>query len=133
MHEFFAFRPMLDTDPTAKNVKISCFSAMARRLIGIKEHEMHSIKARYMIQESYSIDFTLRMENSDLTLSLSGDVEQHHSEMYYLIKNFRIAGCPSPVLPDIELVKMDGNWVHRESRKETNLSETIGQVIDARS
>ena len=85
-----------------------------------------------MVKENYVISFDCKLENSSLVIHLAADVELHHSKTYYLVKNFRTARDSSrAVLPNIEIKKLNGIWVHRDSEKESNLSMDVGAQIDA--
>jgi hypothetical protein len=84
-----------------------------------------------MITYAYSIDFVFPLESSHLSISVTADVEVHHSVTHYLVRNFR-AGLKHdhPVLPDIAIKKLNGRWVHMDSEKETQLSILVGNAID---
>ncbi len=84
-----------------------------------------------MINRNYSIAFNFRLEHSNLTIPLTADIEVHHSETYYVVKNFRIQSQKvRSVLPDVRIKKVNGLWVHCDSSKETTLSMEAGQAID---
>ena len=84
-----------------------------------------------MIGEKYAISFQTRLEHTDKLISLMADVEVHHSATSYLIRNFKLANDPSrTVLPDIQIKKVRGKWVHCDSEKESKLSIEVGQAID---
>jgi hypothetical protein len=85
----------------------------------------------FMITSTYSIDFVFPLESSHLSISVTADVEVHHSVTHYIVKNFR-AGLKRdhPVLPDIAIKKLNGRWVHIDSEKETCLSSVVGDAID---
>jgi hypothetical protein len=84
-----------------------------------------------MIRQKFVIAVDYRLENSSINLSLEADVEQHHSETWYMVKGFRIANRPGgAVLPDMKIRRLNGKWVHRDSEKETNLSVIAGAAID---
>jgi hypothetical protein len=84
-----------------------------------------------MIKQKFAITFNYRLENSSANLPLVADVEQHHSEAWYLITGLKVANRPGgAVLPDIKIRKLNGIWVHRDSEKETNLSVIAGDAID---
>ena len=84
-----------------------------------------------MIGEKYAISFQTRLEHTDKLISLTADVEVHHSATSYYIRNFQMANHPSrAILPDIQIKKVKGKWVHCDSEKESKLSTEVGKVID---
>jgi hypothetical protein len=84
-----------------------------------------------MIKRNYSIAFSFRLDKSNLTIPLTADVEVHHSETFYVIKNFRTQSQKErSVLPDVRIKKANGMWVHCDSGKETTLSMKVGEAID---
>jgi hypothetical protein len=71
------------------------------------------------------------LDKSNLTIALTADVEVHHSETFYVIKNFRTQSQKErSVLPDVRIKKANGMWVHCDSGKETTLSMEVGEAID---
>jgi len=85
-----------------------------------------------MITGNNHIEFDFMMESARFNIRLQADVEEHHSNVYYLVKNIRAAGHEGPsILPDIRIHKRHGLWVHTDSGKETHLSLTVGQALDA--
>jgi hypothetical protein len=84
-----------------------------------------------MITSRYSIAFVFPLESSHLSISITADVELHHSVPHYMVKNFRTGlKHDHPVLPDIAIKKLHGRWVHVDSEKETLLSILVGKAID---
>ena len=84
-----------------------------------------------MIKNNYSIAFNFRLDHSNLTVPLTADIEVHHSETYYIVKNFRTKTQKErSVLPDVRIKKANGMWVHCDSGKETTLSMEVGDAID---
>jgi len=84
-----------------------------------------------MINRTYSIAFNFRLDNSNLTIPLNADIEVHHSETFYVVKNFRTPSQEErSILPDVRIKKVNGMWVHCDSGKETTLSEEVGIAID---
>lgn len=82
---------------------------------------------------TYTIQFDFLVDAARLNITLEADVQEHHSDTYYVITNFRIPGHGSrPVLPDITVQKKNGVWVHTDSGQSTNLSTTVGNVIETR-
>jgi len=83
-----------------------------------------------MVTSSYSIAFNFKLEDSDRFVTLTAQIEKHHSKTYYTVKDFR--SHPSQnrsILPDIMIKKVKGRWVHCDSEKESNLSIAIGKAI----
>jgi hypothetical protein len=90
-----------------------------------------ALKLLSMIRKSFVIAFDYQLESSSVRLPLIADVEQHHSETWYLVKGLKMAGRPGgAVLPDMKIRRLNGKWVHRDSDKETNLSVIAGEAID---
>jgi len=83
-----------------------------------------------MTTHSYTIAFDYILGDSRFKISLSADVEVPHSELYYVVRNFRSGQGHPSLLPDLELKKVNGLWVHRDSEKETDLSIAVGKAID---
>jgi hypothetical protein len=84
-----------------------------------------------MVKQKFTIAFDYQLENSPVHLPLEAEVEQHHSETWYLVKGLRVANRPGgTVLPDMQIRRMNGKWVHKDSEKETNLSVIAGDAID---
>ena len=85
-----------------------------------------------MITSTYSIALNFQVDNSKLIISLTADVEVHHSESHYIIKNFKAEPeRKGSVLPDIIIKKKNGRWVHLDSEKESQLSIQVGKGIEA--
>ena len=86
-----------------------------------------------MSMKLYSLAFSYAIEGGKLKVDLMADVEEHHSETWYKVKNFRIRSSDKLTqLSEVELRKINGTWVHRDSRKESELSRAIGAAIDAK-
>ena len=80
---------------------------------------------------SFIIDFDFRVDNGRFKIRLRADIEVQRSTGSYLVKNFRIAGREeSGVLPEVLLRKADGQWVHTDSGKTSDLSVVIGEAIE---
>ena len=85
-----------------------------------------------MITDKYTIAFTFELDNGVYNVPLTADVEKHHSEVRYVIKNIRTSSYPKgAIIPDVCLKKVAGRWMHCDSYKETQLSVEIGKAIDA--
>jgi hypothetical protein len=84
-----------------------------------------------MVTAAYTIAFNFKLENSNLSVPLTAEVEQHHSETYYIVRKFKVASHSRDfVLPNISIKKKNGQWVHVDSEKETRLSTMVGQMIE---
>ena len=83
-----------------------------------------------MITALHEIEFVFPLDESRLALQLSADVEVHHSDLFYVVKNIRRKGRDQALLPEITIKKVGSNWVHVDSGKETKLSDAAGQAID---
>ena len=82
---------------------------------------------------NFPIQFNLLVEAARLNLVLEADVQEHHSDIYYIVTNFRRSGHASrTVLPSIAIRKEGGQWVHTDSGRATELSAAVGRAIDDR-
>jgi hypothetical protein len=90
-------------------------------------------KAIYMKATAYTVAFNFDVRPAGLKIPLMAEVELHFSEPHYIVKNIRMVGGIDSisVLPDLDLKKIGGRWVHSESEKESELSIGIGKAIDA--
>lgn len=85
-----------------------------------------------MITAAFTIRFSFLADEARLNLLLEADVQEHHSDTFYIVKNIRVAGKPdNHVLPQISIRKQDDLWVHTDSGKATDLSIAAGGSIDA--
>lgn len=89
----------------------------------------------------FEIDFDFPVASSNLKISLRATVELHHSEPYYVVRNFYLSDTAKDawrhsVLPDQEVkrIKRDDElvWVHKDSGKESELSIAIGKGIEGK-
>ena len=85
----------------------------------------------------FEIKFDFPVASSDLKISLKATAELHHSEPYYLVRNFQLDNSNTDnhsVLPEQEIKRVNRNdsfvWVHRDSEKESDLSIAIGTGIE---
>ncbi|HVS95677.1 MAG TPA: hypothetical protein VHE54_04295 [Puia sp.] len=85
-----------------------------------------------MITSTFSIRFNFPVDAARLNITLQADVQEHHSDTYYLVSNFHVPGHDNrPMLPPIKIRKEGDLWVHTDSGKATNLSVAAGEAIDA--
>ncbi len=91
------------------------------------------------MRKPFEIKFDFPVALSDLKISLAATVEIHHSEPYYLVRDFYFANSENSnlsnsVLPNQEVkrIKRGGSfvWVHKDSSKESELSLAIGKGIE---
>ena len=85
----------------------------------------------------FEIRFDFPVASSDLRISLKATAELHHSEPYYQIRNFQLDNSNTDnhsVLPEQEITRIKRNdsfvWVHKDSKKESELSIAIGSGIE---
>lgn len=79
------------------------------------------------------VRFTFLIDPAKLKVNLEADVILHQTYTYFVVSNFRMPGhANGAVLPDIEIRKKDGIWVHIDSGKETDLSRAVGQAIEVK-
>jgi hypothetical protein len=85
-----------------------------------------------MIKKSFIVYFEFPYPSKNGHLDMSADIEQHHSQTYYVVDNFRIVprNSDGPVLPSISIRKLGDAWLHTETNKETQLSRIVGEAID---
>ncbi|MBS1665261.1 MAG: hypothetical protein JST68_29720 [Bacteroidetes bacterium] len=84
-----------------------------------------------MITANFKIRFDFLVDSARLSITLEADVQEHHSETYFVVSNFHLPGkTDSTVLPPIYIRKENGRWVHTDSGKETDLSTAAGHAID---
>lgn len=91
------------------------------------------------MKQPFEIRFDFPLANSDLIVSLRATAEIHHSEIYYVVKNFHLANNQPKknevsMIPEQEIkqIERDGQtvWVHKESERESLLSLAMGKAID---
>jgi hypothetical protein len=114
---------VLEKDGVSDKISVDCFS-----------------KTKYQCMEKqFKIQFNFPLEHSLHTIPLQASVTLHHSEPYYVVEAFRFAGTDNDrrsLLPAIQIKYVknrDGKnvWVHKDSERESELSSTIGKVIEA--
>jgi len=77
-----------------------------------------------------TVQFRYELRPDSIFIDLIADVEPL-KDGGYLVKNIRkrIEAIES-LIPAFILQKWNGEWAHKDSGKETNLSEAIGRAID---
>jgi hypothetical protein len=81
--------------------------------------------------QSGSINFSLLLVDS-LHLHLKGTIESYVDGVFTIINIRRLEQTTGSLLPPIRIKKKEGQWVHIDSDKETDLSVAIGHAIDIR-
>jgi len=85
-----------------------------------------------MTSNSYTIAFTYLLDNGKFRVDLLADVEAIEPNRLYSVKNFRThRSNERQVLPDVQLKKHKGLWIHPDSEKESELSRAVGAAIEA--
>jgi hypothetical protein len=91
------------------------------------------------MSKSFEIKFNFPLEHSMHTIPLKATAELHHSEPYYVIEGFRFDGKKSEkqslsLLPSVQIkykkIAGKGVWVHKDSERESALSQAIGKAIE---
>lgn len=78
-----------------------------------------------------TIQFNFSLDKGRLEVLLEADVRHDDPSAFYRVKNFRVPGSSSiSILPEIQIKKTDGHWVHKDSGWHTELSEAVGKAID---
>jgi hypothetical protein len=92
------------------------------------------------MNQPFEIKFDFALAHSDLIISLSATAELHHSTPYYVVDHFHFPGMrPGKedlfVLPPQEITQVTRCdkkiWVHKDSERESLLSQAIGKAIEA--
>ena len=85
-----------------------------------------------MSTSTFTIRFGFPVDAARLNITLEADVQEHHSDTFYVVSNFHVPSHDSrPMLPPIRIRKEGNVWVHTDSGKATNLSVAAGEAIDA--
>jgi hypothetical protein len=91
------------------------------------------------MKQPFEIKFDFPLAHSDLIVSLRATAEIHHSDVYFIVRNFHLSGTEPQeqnisMIPDqeIKFIRRDSGrvWVHRESLRESMLSLSIGKAIE---
>lgn len=89
--------------------------------------------------DPFEIKFDFPLDHSPYTLALKARVRLHASESYYVVDSFLFEKTNQSkslhsILPDIEIKYLKtatkGMWVHKDSERESQLSQTIGKAIE---
>ena len=88
-----------------------------------------------------TIHFSYPLADSSIVFKLEALATLHHSDPYYVVNNFRVAGrahTKYDALPEVKIRKLkeeDGSftWVHCDSGRPTELSILLGKEIDEQS
>jgi hypothetical protein len=81
------------------------------------------------MKQSGSINFSLLLVDS-LHLHLKGTIEGYVDGVFTITNIRRLEQNTGSLLPPIRIKKKEGQWVHTDSDKETDLSVAIGHAID---
>lgn len=78
-----------------------------------------------------TIQFNFSLDKGRLEVLLEADVQQDDPGVFYRVKNFRMPGSSSiRILPEIQIKKTDGHWVHSDSGWQSELSKAVGAAIE---
>jgi hypothetical protein len=79
----------------------------------------------------YDIYFDYYLERSGDAVRLQASVIREESDKSYIVRDIRpIHRSHGSIIPDVQLKRKNGYWVHIDSEKETDLSIAIGKAID---
>ena len=82
-----------------------------------------------MSTSSFTIGFDYLLDGLSKSIHLKAIATVHHSETHYVVSAIT-AYSDKAVLPDFDIKKLKGKWVHTDSEKETHLSKAAGEAID---
>ena len=90
------------------------------------------------MSKPFEIIFNFPLEHSLHTIPLKAIVQLHHSEPFYEVDHFHFVGkVPArqalSLLPSVQVkfLKNKKAWVHKDSERESALSQAIGKAIEA--
>ena len=91
-----------------------------------------------MTTEAFTIKFNFPLDDSSIIIKLEAKVTVHHSKTYYRINGFSYSHQQGEnevsLLPEQEIIMEEVNgvkrWVHKDSERETQLSNAIGKAIE---
>lgn len=81
------------------------------------------------MDEPLIINFDYNIEGYPKSIHLTAVAKLHHSEPHYVVSDVK-AHSDRAALPDFDIKKLEGKWVHTDSEKETFLSKVAGGAID---
>lgn len=105
-----------------------------------KIRKRKNTQTNFKAMRPFEINFDFPVASSNLKISLRATAELHHSEPYYLVHKFYLTDSSDDswrhsVLPDQEVKRIKRGsehvWVHKDSRKESELSIAIGKGIES--
>ncbi len=77
----------------------------------------------------FNIEFDFFSSDLPRGVRLKATAEVHHSEIHYKVYSVKGKG-DRIVMPDFDIKKKKGQWVHTDSERETDLSRAAGQAIE---
>lgn len=94
------------------------------------------------MENQFEIRFNFPLEHSQHTIPLQATVQLHHLDPYYVVDAFRFEGTNTSakrlsLLPVVEIKRLKKEnrsvWVHKDSERESALSQAIGKAIEEKS
>jgi hypothetical protein len=89
------------------------------------------------MNKPFEVKFNFPLEHSLHTIPLKAMVQLHHSDPYYVVDYFHFAGSGSSkqmlsLLPSVQIKYMKNRkaWVHKDSERESALSQALGKAIE---
>jgi hypothetical protein len=77
-----------------------------------------------------TVEFRYEIRPDSISIDLIADVESS-KDGGYLVKNIRKRReAIESLIPAFNLQKLNGVWAHKDSGKETDLSDALGKAID---
>ncbi|MHA4811528.1 hypothetical protein ACX0G9_25760 [Flavitalea flava] len=84
-----------------------------------------------MNQPVFTITFQYALDGSSIIVPLTAEVQGNPESPFYVVQNFHTQHHrEGTVLPAVEIKRLEGFWVHRDSEKESLISQAIGLAID---
>jgi len=81
------------------------------------------------MEEPFSIAFDFLSTDLPKGIRLQAMAQVHHSETHYIVSEVR-GKRGNIVIPNFDIKKKNGKWVHTDSGWETDLSKAAGQAIE---
>ena len=90
------------------------------------------------MDKPFEIKFDFPLAHSDQTIKIRATALLHQSDPYYIVEDFHFAGAQTgtnqlSILPAQEIKEVNKGktrtWVHRESERESLLSQALGEAI----